>query len=307
MEQYSGRAEMIPGALQERKFILPEDLEGEEIFPFMGDRTAAGRNLTHIGGRELSQPVHLEGGADYMRAQASQGPDASMWASGSGVVSNLDNRIRKARETGRDVNAIYMPMSGSSGDYATMTSDAIMGQIPDAKITAKAAKQFDTEMRSKVPDWPGIRSEGARDYLVGSGKARSFLPKIMGKADYQKQGFPDIGQTRWAISEPELIGRPPGEGGYAIGRPDNRVINNPAIPHKTYDTQMGGQYRGGFDVPIPRSILFRDWNASRRASGAPWADDEYTFSRQLPSQHVDPQLVETMMRYREQMLQRGGR
>jgi hypothetical protein len=58
-------------------------------------------------------------------------------------------------------------------------------------------------------------------------------------------GFPEIASTGFAISEPALIGQPPGVSGYAISRvdPAGRVIVDPQVvgaePQQSPDAHQG--------------------------------------------------------------------
>jgi hypothetical protein len=286
------------GELLPRKVITPEDLQGSVLMPAVGDRTAAGSTLTHINEKPLSFPVSLEGGPDFMRAAASQA-DGSAWASDKGVITRL---AKHARELGQnnDVNFVYSSMGARSGDYSHMMSDALLAQLEGAKITKKAAKEFDAAMKAQDASWPGLYDPGVRDALLKSGPMRKTFVEEMALGQHQNAGFPEIGSTRFAISEPSMIGQPTGASGYAVAKmdPSGRVISNPSVPHTTYNTQLGGLgYLGGFDKSVPREILFPDFYATRRAAGAPMKADDRAFSMSNVSQNANQQWLDGMMKY----------
>ena len=61
---------------------------------------------------------------------------------------------------------------------------------------------------------------------------------------------------------------------------------------------MFGDYIGGLDNTVPRSLLFRDYfNDPKVKSLNNPAMQDYGFTRVLPTQEVDQQLVDTIMNY----------
>ena len=131
--------------LPQRQIISPERLQGATIVPATGDRTAAGRMLTEIEGVRLPTPVALEGGPDFMRTHL---PYGAAWASDKGPITGLSKRVQEAASKGSgDVFMVYTPMSHVGGDFSTMMSDALLEQIKGGKITKKAKKEFDQEVR----------------------------------------------------------------------------------------------------------------------------------------------------------------
>jgi hypothetical protein len=200
-------------------------------------------------------------------------------------------------------------MGGSSGDYNTMTSRAILGQMPK-RIPKEFAEPFDTMIRNKpmiqgqpaVTNWPGINSKNLEEFLLENPHARSSFPKVMDTKAIQELGFyPHVGQTRWAITEPDVFHWPTGDAGRGVFRlADNpKVITDPAIPHGSYRAQTGGTNLGQSDVGYPLEMLLRDFTARRRAEGFPQHQDAMSIRRQMPSQIVDNELKDTMSRYRE--------
>jgi hypothetical protein len=292
------------GDLLERTTITPEALQGSVLMPAVGDRTAAGGLLRSINNAELSQPVLLEGGPDFMRG-AAQSADRSVWASGKPVIGRLSNQARNLAETtGKDVNMVYSGMGARSGDFSTMMSDALIGQIEASNIPSKLAKDFDADMLKIHPDWPGVNDSGLREYLFNdiTGENRKDFVELVAMGKFQKEGMPDIGSTRFAISEPGLVGQPTGATGYAVSRvdPENTIVESPSVPHSTYDTQMRGQYLGGFDQSLPREAVFPDFYAARRAAGKPPSSDDRAFSMSNVSQTADQKWLDDIMAYLEE-------
>lgn len=286
-------------ALVEREVFPLEGLLGSRLIPFVGDRAAAGRVLRSVDDVELDRPVLLQGGPDFMRMQRFESPEESAaWASGKSVIGGLSRQVRRAGEEG-DVYGVYTAMSPTGVDYNTMLTDTILGQLPSAKITKKLKKEFDREVKKIEPDFVGIDSPELEQQLLNNPPLRKVFVNRMELEQFRKGGFPDVAAARKAITEPELLDVPVGSAGYTISRLDplGRVVENPRIPHKTYDTQLMGQYVGGLEQQIPRDVLFSDFFAQRRARGMPTSGDEYAFQRADVVQEATPQWLENVMNY----------
>jgi hypothetical protein len=286
-------------ALVEREIMPLEGLLGGRIIPLVGDRAAAGRVLRSVDDVELERPVILQGGPDFMRMQRFENPEESAaWASGKGVVSGLSRRVREASQEG-DVYGMYTAMSPTGVDYNTMLTDTILGQLPNAKITKKLKKEFDKEVKKIDPDFVGVDSPDLEMQLLNNAPLRKVFVNRMELEKFRSGGFPDVAAARKAITEPELLDVPVGSSGYTISRldPMGRIVESPRIPHKTYDTQLMGQYVGGLEEQIPREVMFADFFADRRARGMPLSGDEYAFQRSNVLQDATPQWLDSVMNY----------
>ena len=285
--------------LVEREVFPLEGLLGGRLIPFSGDRAAAGQVLRGVNDLEFERPVLLEGGPDFMRMQRFDNPEESAaWASGKGVIANLSRRAAKAGEEG-DVYGVYTAMSPTGVDYNTMLMDTVLNQLPSAKITKKLKKEFDREIQKVAPDFVGVDSPDLERQLLNDPPLRTLFVQEMDKGKWRRGGFPDIAASRKAITEPELLDVPVGSTGYTIARLDplGRVVENPRIPHKTYDTQLMGQYVGGLEQQIPREVMFSDFYAQRRARGMPESGDDYAFKRADVMQEATPQWLDSVMNY----------
>jgi hypothetical protein len=285
--------------LPERTIITPEQLQGATFIPATGDRTAAGKLLTEIEGVRLPNPVLLEGGPDFMRTHS---PYGAVWASDKGPITGLSRKIQEAAKTGSgDVYMMYTPMSHVGGDFSTMMTDALVEQIRGGKITKKAKKEFDKEVKNIRPEWKGIDSPEAINQLRDNGALRHVFIDRMNLDQFQGAGFPDLATTRAAITEQSLMDVPIHSGGYSIAKvdPTGRIVAQPVAPHTTYNTQLAGEYVGGFETPIPRELLFSDFTAARRAAGTHPAGDMRSFQLSNPIQYATQEWVDNLMKFME--------
>lgn len=294
-----------------RRAATIEDLQGKVLMPVYWDKSSNRGLLTGIDETDLARPVLLEGGPDFMVGPAAQA-ERAMLASGQSVVSTLSNRAKQlAEETGKDIVGTTITMAPDAVDFTTFMSRALAEQLPSARITKKAMKSFDAEMKKVDKNWPGVGSENLGDYLASaSSNVRKKFVRNMDKKPFYQAGFPSVGKTRVAVTEPDLVDVPAGRAGFALGQIDldAPLLLNPKVPHETYPVQMVGDYLGGFKEPIPQSLLWRDaikgmegrtYFDKKLGREVPWteATRAYTLKTQLPGQLVDQELVDAIMQY----------
>ena len=296
LDMSSIRVPNIP--MIDRNIISPEDMFGGQLVPLIGDRTDAGKLLTHINDKELAAPVQLEGGINFMRTHGG-GKNPSIWASGQGIISRLQKNIRSAAESGQDVYMPHVAMSHTGGDFSTMMADSLLEQALRNKILKRSVKEFDTSLKNIRPEWLGLNNSGSREQLYGNGALRTAFVNRMGVNGMYDKGFPELASTRAAITDPALVRLNNGDSGYGIGKADPRglIVDNPAMPHKSYDTQLSGQYFGGLDKPVPNEIMFPDFYRTKRAEGKDHSS--YTFGKTLPTQNADQEWLDGIMKYLE--------
>ena len=284
-----------------------EKTQGSRMMAAPGDRTMGGHALTHVGGKELSFYPSLEGGYDFSRSQAGQKEDAG-WASGLTVTSGMGKQIRREAEKGQPLILSHVAMSGESGDFSHMMADTLLAQMPASKITKKAKKEFDKDMRSVeepsvAKSWPGIDAPNLRQHLHAHGPSRYWFSKVMDQSKHQDAGFPSAAEARYAITANDLINVPSGQTGQMFVRldPEGAVFSNLRNPHSTYPTQIKTQgYMGRPTESLPRDVAFRDWHNKRREMGKDPRGDERSFnmSRDV-SQVMDQEQIDHIMGFLE--------
>ena len=304
------------GLLAPEKKLNIEDLQGSVLFPLLGDHSKAGSNLVSIGGNTFKTPVPMDGGFNFMRLNPEE---KAIWASAEGVTSRIHNQVsRVADETGLPVNMIYSAMGKDSIDFATFPALTLTEMLPFTKILKKDMNAFHKKMKSDITigsdaykgikDFPKLDDEGLRAYLEkASPETRKKFVRLMDTAPYQNAGFPSVAQARYATTEDVLKNIGAGESGFAVGQLDTSKLptSNPLNPHSTYESQLSGDYLGGLEQGVPRNVLFRDFFKSlenqKTKAGKPLnpAMKDYTFRLNLPSQVVDQELVDTIMKLRQ--------
>lgn len=292
------RATLEPvGNLPPKISITPENMKGGSIVSFAGDRSATGQNLLGVGDIQFENPVYLGGGYDFMRANS---PSGSIWASEKGAAQGLLNQINEAAKSGSgDVYGVYTSMGPLSMNYNTMMSDALLEQMKAGKISKKSIAAFDRQVKAVRPEWKGVMNPESREQLESNGALRIAFVDRMQLDEFQNAGFPNIAQTRFAITDPLLLNEPMYSGGLAVGKmkPNTELITNPVSPHKTYNTQLAGEYLGGLEQSVPKEIMFPDWYKMRREIGAPESGDVRSFQLANPIQQTNQEWLDNIMQY----------
>lgn len=265
--EVSTKIKDIPGvALSPKREMSWEDLyregKGGSFINVGGDRSNLGR-LTHINNKKLAWPIDLHAGAKYMM----EPNPGSVWANNVSHATGFRNAILRAAEKG-PVYGIYAPMGPMSVDSSHNMFDAVMAQIPGSNISKENIQKFNDDIKearhlpASYPDkdrvkeimqkWPGLENpKEASLFARGIGGVhRAAIIKHMDKASWHKLGFPAIGMTRAAITDPEVFNAPGNVIGHRVVKfnPENIVGKETAMPHSTYTHPTAGEYIG--DIPF---------------------------------------------------------
>lgn len=236
--------------------------KGGTLFTLGGDRSNLGR-LTHINGKEMAWPVDLHAGTKYM----TEPNPGAVWANAKGARTALRTNILEAAKKG-PVYGAFAAMGPTAVDSANNMFDVLMAQIPGSGISKTDAKAFDDSLKEGkhikgssekdiqkreavkeiMKNWPGIQNaEKARDFAKTiSGGHRGAIVKYMEAAPWQKAGFPSVGITRAAITDPELLDVSGNMMGHHVVELDPNTYNkkNLAFEHSTYGWPTGGKLIG---------------------------------------------------------------
>jgi len=294
--------------LKPKTIITPESMVGSASIPLVGDSADTGKRLISVNGAPLSGEVNLQGGSRFMR----DNPDA--WASGSSVITALDNQIERALEGLDKVYAPHVSMSGTGGDFNTMTTKTLLNMFDPLDISQESAQLFDNRLRTtpvknqqtgeiKYPyaGFVGIQHPELREQLLskkeGTGNLRKAFVEEMNKGRSQILGFPEPAAARFATSDPVLIDKPIGSTGYEIAefKPGQRVITEPEVPHETYPIHLGGEYAGSLADTVPAEVYFKDYYEGRRLLGSPKSSDTRAFTMSAPIQYHDQAWLDNLM------------
>jgi hypothetical protein len=262
---------LTPTKAIEERVIQPHDIPvGSWLTPLVGDRSASGKMLTHVGEKELYSPVWMQGGYEFMPEWQKQGV---AWGSDKSPTSAIAGRIKRMQQEGTgDVYGAYTSMTPFSVDASHHMSDTVSQLLRTEKgdpikgISSTAVEKFNDKMKELDPKFPGVMSEILQPYLRDKSMAfRDKFIKTMNSREAHNAGFPDVEQARIAVTHPELMNTPTYSGGQSIGKMTGEVSHGEKgttglAPHLTYRSKLHGQYEGGMPA-LPQEVLWRDFAA----------------------------------------------
>jgi len=245
------------------KTIQPHDIpEGSWLTPLVGDRSRSGELLTHVGERELRDPVWMQGGYQFMPEWQK---DKIAWGSDKAPTSTIGGRVKGFGTDNPGVYGVYTPMSPLSIDASHHMSDTLsqMMHMDKKNLSTTAIEKFDDKFKSLDPDFPGVTSSKLQGYLRRQSMTyRDLFVKTMNTKEARDAGFPDVAQARIAATHPSLMELPNYAGGQSMAKMTGEVFHGSKgfglAPHYTYPSKLGGEYAGGLPGALPKELLWRD-------------------------------------------------
>lgn len=211
------------------------ELEGMPFITSMSDRTAAGGLLKAINDVELSRPVDLRGGQDFMFENPGM-----VWASGKTPTKQIKELAEEVKViTGE--NPLYLPwrMAPSGVDFAAMTGEAMLNYA-DASLSKSAKRQLDAELKAIIPNWAGVSNpKSVQQYQNAKASDRKKIQRGLDK-NFREQGGLGLGEARLSVTDPRQYVAPDA-GVQNVGRifADKPLIT--ASGHPSYPIGVPGE------------------------------------------------------------------
>lgn len=306
--------------LRARQSLEPDYFEPDRsaIINLSGDRSRVGK--IYVDGNWYTIP----GGADYGLTR------------GSGLWANAEDPALQIRDLGEELLARGVKPYGSYLTYGSFGSDSSLPFVQMARnmmekqrrnnyrpVTEESIQALDDKIRSiskdgaqVYPDYPGALSPDLGAWLAKTFDHRNAFVQAMGAPRMMKDhNFPDLTAARRAMQDPRLRGLPnegaliddsgrklyEGFGGHMIGALDTKApVNLSAtnwLPNQSFPTRVEGYGFGGFDQPIPRSLLFRDTVQNMRDMGKRPDKDYRPFQLAPYAQIIDRKWIDDIGRY----------
>ena len=282
------------GQNQIPQLVMPEQKLGTRMFFAAGDRTAGDVEITRVNEKKLRRPVVMRAGPEYMDS-------GDTWASHSGVLTPKYNVLKDFAERGEKLEFAYSPMGERSGDFAKhqaelyaemlysseMPSKSVsaVNELMKDIVSAKADKDLKREnkarekkglkplKRSQSTKVPSVDSEGFREWFASQPAEtvrKPFLMKMDGAVPKALEGVPDVGEARFAATNPNLVQSESYSTGFRFGTPD---VSRGLLPsdHPSYDTKFAAApdtVSSTFGFDLPWTIGQRDTALPRIAEAA---------------------------------------
>lgn len=268
----------VSTTLGQKALMTPEEMVKNEyvLVPTGGDGTSTGTTVSKLAGLPLEKPVQVWGGGRF----GEKFQDLAYASMLKRAQGKQDQFTRASQQTGgRTPMGVHMLMGDTSYNFATPTTELMVGGAKAAGVPKKVWKEIDAKILAKkkadgelaFPHFVGFSNniDDAMSQLLGingfskdqAGPLRkAFLP-IVNTAAYRDKGFPILNDIIDAVAEPELRNAPISTSGFSIFE---GVPNAPLVPHDvnlSYDSGIVGRNRGGVDskgVNIPAQTMFLD-------------------------------------------------
>lgn len=299
----------------EPKQLSIEDLQGSVLVPIPGDRTITGANIKSVAGVPLREPSTMYGGPSYGHKKADEGL-ADFWASNAPAARAVQDKIRKAGESGKDVYGMYVSMAPDSGRFALHNADALLKQLDAMNPSKKQVREFDKLMRQRFPEFAGLRDPDLMVQLRNNSDMRKYLVNRMEKPTISEPlDLPSGLATRHAITEPALRDTPTGLTGFSVGKmmPEKDLALGQYKEHPTYNTSIPGMFAGQMELQLPWYMYFP--KIAKQIEASPkhreHAFGTFKSAKEIfdPTQEVNQEMIDNIMMLNElakQRYKRGG-
>lgn len=247
---------LLPTTPQQTYEDLYKVGKGGTLINLAGDRSDFGR-LTHIGGNKLEFPVDLHAGPKYML----EPNPGETWANAPEHAGKLQKKVSAAEKKG-PVIGLYTPMGAQSVSSSQHMFDALMAQMKGSGASKSDMENFDAMLRKGehflgdaknkknaieyMKGWPGLANakEAAKFARNLPGHHRAAIVNEMEKARWKKLGFPEVGVTRVAVTDPQMLSTSQNlmGGRAATLSTKNPKGADPLFQHSTYGSPTYGQY-----------------------------------------------------------------
>ena len=308
------------GSLAKSPTVDLQKLIGRTAKLMPGDMTMAGKEITHVQGVKLKNPIRMQGGKDFPSEEISR-ELGLVWASDPGVISGY---AKQAREN-PGLIGVYTAMGGRGGDFSHHVADVLVDMTKQAKkwIPESKIADFDDQVRNlkitkenpetgekttttPFTDFPGITSPKIEKYMYspGKGAARKAIADTMEKSGFRDSGFPDVTAIRQVVSDQSMSSRVNDPSG-RLAPTGGRIVEFDADPmllmsgegnipdfHKTYRQGISGTDLGGLSIPVPRILMAPDFFAARRAADKAPSSDRRSAEISNVLQEIRPEIAD---------------
>ena len=277
------------------EIVTPSQQQGTRMFFAAGDRTAGDVQINRVGKVNLRRPVVLSAGAEYMDT-------GNTWASHSSVMKPKQNVLGLlSQQSDENIGLAFMPMGERSGDFAKHQAELYAEMLYSSNLpnkskteinnlvkdiyTAQKKKEFDRSNAQKKKNGlkplkkinlgkiPSVSSEDFRDWFASQsaeGVRKPFLQAMDKSTPKALEGVPDVGEARFAATNPSLIQSDSYSTGFRFGSPDIKkgLLSS---DHPSYDTKYAavpGTTSQTYGYQVPWTIGARDTALPRLAEAA---------------------------------------
>ena len=296
------------------KQLDPETLFKENAFitPAIWDRTSGNTLVQSILGNKFSSPLNTQGGPDFQRSEFAQGENPAAAASRDAAVKGMMTKIANQNiPEGRPVYISSTLMGRPASDSSVMMAQALLRQIDPSKLSKSGIDYVNKVMSKEFDNWPGIENPQAVETLMKKlnvGAKTSTLPASFDTATAYNAGFPDVGASRFAITDPRLFSPEQLASGYSMSKIDlSKQPFQIENGHGTYPTKIPSVsgYEGGLKYQVPAEIMFSDWAktlpiTTKRGIPPTPTEKQQSLMSKMFAQEAHQEWLDNIMRHTEE-------
>jgi hypothetical protein len=250
------------------------------------DRTAGlPQNLVRVGETKLETPVPQEGGVNYALLHANEPVPGTpqgtvrIFANAPAASTKMIKDALEVQKEGRTpffTPAVMAKGSGDSSPQVANTAYQVVSQSEPSKATMteinKQVKKEIGEIKGQPAfKYPGFNSDELPDWLAQSGgNFRGAFVRGLDKGSVQERpGMPDIGEVRYANTDPRLRNTPVGASGLFVAKmaPELGAIEDSL--HSNYPSSILGPASGlgSLGGSVPFHLIGPDLHRALMQSG----------------------------------------
>lgn len=296
------------------KELNPETLFKEKAYitPAIWDRTSGNMLVQSVLGNKLSSSVNTQGGPDFQRSEFAQGENPAAAASRDAAVKGMMTKI--ANQNVPEDRPLYISstlMGLPASDSSVIMAQALLRQIDPSKLSKSGIDYVNKVMSKEFDNWPGIENPQAVENLMKNlnvGAKTSTLPASFDTATAYNAGFPDVGASRFAITDPRLFSPEQLASGYSMSKIDlSKQPFQIENGHETYPTKIPSVsgYEGGLKYQVPAEIMFSDWaktlpTTTKRGIPPTPTEKQQSLMSKMFAQEAHQEWLDNIMRHMEE-------
>ena len=264
-EVFKPEPKKVNPVVDDLRTISLDELAGKKIFPIQADLTKAGGEFKGIDSSEIDVPIILQGGPQFVNLESSRK---------AGVVWAVDAKGTASTKLNKDADyALVVSMSPDSHKTNATVNQAMietsLAYLRDGRITDDVITAVDNEIKGKLPEFPGLKSEGVAEYVRGLNfEQRKILMDSFAGQTAQQGGFPNMQAILDATIEPEYVGLNSNDSIMLIkihkDKQPVKLGEGGSQEHLSYEFGLQGEPVGKIPM-LAAKKLFPDFFAKRKA------------------------------------------
>jgi hypothetical protein len=251
--------------------LNPDHLVGHSVFPIFADLTRAGGHYHGIDSSRLDDPEKMMGGPGYPLLPESLLHQLAWAVQGKGRGTMKLNKAAKYIL----VSAMEHDTHRSNTSFGNALTKTMQAYGRDKRLSPEQFAALDEMVRrpsaqkelSQLPNFPGFSHPDSPKFIDKlSFEARKRIADILGSAEGQAHGAPNLEKVTRETLDPHFAGIPSRHGMFlmelAPGKAEDNLVDlkESGLPvHPSYKYGVKGRVVGKFHSSVAPEIMFPDF------------------------------------------------